>query len=468
MESNNDVCGACNRDFNARHNFVKCNLCSTNFHLACASVKYAWLNVIEDCDNLLWLCDKCKSTVCSNNAHFKAEITTLNKEIDCLSLEKQLTSKTVEDLEYTSLLLQSMIKNKVLLELKQTWESKLLASKAVQSEQEERVKKQEQQHAASNGFPKVVNNPVPQGVPVQQQPTQQPIAPQIQQIVETKQVPIQITLPPQPGSDGTQRVLTIQVPASALQGNQLQKVLTGPVITATMGLPVTIASSLLQQHVNAALSSQQQAQGQQPTVLKTVGQTDGNCDYEDGAGCSQVRSNDMQIENILVKKIVQGDSMDNDDSDEGFSIEIIVPTTKRNRIVSSQSKRTTHQRPTPGTSSSADPTHPAQCDGAADTSDDDDDASDDADGDDDDPDDDKQDDDDEMEDEGGEEEPLNSEDDVTDDDPADLFETDNIVVCQYDKIIRNRNKWKFYLKDGIMNLNGTDYVFQKATGDAEW
>ena len=33
-----------------------------------------------------------------------------------------------------------------------------------------------------------------------------------------------------------------------------------------------------------------------------------------------------------------------------------------------------------------------------------------------------------------EEEPLNSEDDVTDDDPTDLFDTDNVVVCQYDKV----------------------------------
>lgn len=35
---------------------------------------------------------------------------------------------------------------------------------------------------------------------------------------------------------------------------------------------------------------------------------------------------------------------------------------------------------------------------------------------------------------GAEEEPLNSEDDVTDEDAADLFETDNVVVCQYDKV----------------------------------
>ncbi|OWF53124.1 Transcription initiation factor IIA subunit 1 [Mizuhopecten yessoensis] len=55
---------------------------------------------------------------------------------------------------------------------------------------------------------------------------------------------------------------------------------------------------------------------------------------------------------------------------------------------------------------------------------------------------------------GEEEEPLNSEDDVSDEDPIELFDTENVVVCQYDKINRNKNKWKFHLKDGIMNLNG--------------
>lgn len=70
--------------------------------------------------------------------------------------------------------------------------------------------------------------------------------------------------------------------------------------------------------------------------------------------------------------------------------------------------------------------------------------------------------------EGVEEEPLNSEDDVSDEDPTDLFDTDNVVVCQYDKIARTRNRWKFHLKDGIMNLNSKDYVFHKANGDSEW
>lgn len=35
---------------------------------------------------------------------------------------------------------------------------------------------------------------------------------------------------------------------------------------------------------------------------------------------------------------------------------------------------------------------------------------------------------------GEDEEPLNSEDDVSDEEPNELFETDNVVVCQYDKV----------------------------------
>merc|ERR1711872_761713 len=100
-----------------------------------------------------------------------------------------------------------------------------------------------------------------------------------------------------------------------------------------------------------------------------------------------------------------------------------------------------------------------QLDGLEDTSDEDDDE---------DKDDDDIDPDGEDEDEGAEEEPLGSEDDISDEDASELFETENVVVCQYDKISRTRNKWKFNLKDGIMNLNGKDYVFSRAHGEAEW
>jgi hypothetical protein len=118
----------------------------------------------------------------------------------------------------------------------------------------------------------------------------------------------------------------------------------------------------------------------------------------------------------------------------------------------------------------------SQVDGpTGDDSSDDDDDLDNVDDDDDDDNDDDDDDDDsddkeeeENEDGGADEEPLGTEDDISDEDPADLFDTENVVVCQYDRITRARNRWKFHLKDGIMNLNGRDYVFQKANGDAEW
>jgi len=117
----------------------------------------------------------------------------------------------------------------------------------------------------------------------------------------------------------------------------------------------------------------------------------------------------------------------------------------------------------------------SQVDGPHEDSSDDDDDLDNVDDDDDDDADDDDDDDDDLdkedednEDGGAEEEPLGSDDDISDEDPADLFDTENVVVCQYDRITRARNKWKFHLKDGIMNLNGRDYVFQKANGDAEW
>lgn len=68
--------------------------------------------------------------------------------------------------------------------------------------------------------------------------------------------------------------------------------------------------------------------------------------------------------------------------------------------------------------------------------------------------------------------PLNSDDDLTEpgtpDSNADMFDTDNVIVCQYDKITRIKNRWKFHLKDGIMNINAKDYLFSKANGDAEW
>ncbi|EKM54734.1 uncharacterized protein PHACADRAFT_258769 [Phanerochaete carnosa HHB-10118-sp] len=53
------------------------------------------------------------------------------------------------------------------------------------------------------------------------------------------------------------------------------------------------------------------------------------------------------------------------------------------------------------------------------------------------------------------------------DDPTGGAETD-IVFCTYDKVARVKNKWKCILKDGMIHVNGKDYLFAKCTGEFEW
>lgn len=66
-------------------------------------------------------------------------------------------------------------------------------------------------------------------------------------------------------------------------------------------------------------------------------------------------------------------------------------------------------------------------------------------------------------------EDITSEDDEPNTlDPEALFDTENILVCQYEKIVKAKNKWKLLLKSGIMTVNEKDYVFQKCGGDANW
>jgi transcription initiation factor TFIIA large subunit len=61
---------------------------------------------------------------------------------------------------------------------------------------------------------------------------------------------------------------------------------------------------------------------------------------------------------------------------------------------------------------------------------------------------------------------INSELDEEEDEEAE--QTDHIILCQFEKVTRIKNKWKCILKDGIMNINGKDYLFNKANGDFEW
>jgi len=70
------------------------------------------------------------------------------------------------------------------------------------------------------------------------------------------------------------------------------------------------------------------------------------------------------------------------------------------------------------------------------------------------------DDDDDINEEGREDpNPLCSDDDVSDDEPEKLFETENIVLCQYDKVKSNvflNKKVKFveFLRSLVRKING--------------
>ncbi|XP_037934511.1 transcription initiation factor IIA subunit 1-like [Teleopsis dalmanni] len=186
---------------------------------------------------------------------------------------------------------------------------------------------------------------------------------------------VNITLPAQPGSENTEpRVLTVQVPASALQENQLQQILTSQLISSIICLPTRLAHYALQQHITAAL----QKKGIQK--FNPSKQLDGKL----------VDTTDEE------ESDVSEDLIDEDDED--------IDKDEYEDIENSD---------------------------------------------------------------GTEEEPLDSRDDISDDESTDL-DTENVIVCQYDKITHLRNKWKFYLRSGIMNIAGKDYVFQKSNGSAIW
>jgi len=70
-------------------------------------------------------------------------------------------------------------------------------------------------------------------------------------------------------------------------------------------------------------------------------------------------------------------------------------------------------------------------------------------------------------------EAINS--DLDDSDTGDEEDADDggggesdIVFCTYDKVARVKNKWKCILKDGMIHVNGKDYLFAKCTGEFEW
>ncbi|GAB1526856.1 transcription factor IIA subunit alpha [Rhizoctonia solani] len=71
-------------------------------------------------------------------------------------------------------------------------------------------------------------------------------------------------------------------------------------------------------------------------------------------------------------------------------------------------------------------------------------------------------------------EEIGSDLDDSDDSDADDVENEgageagDYVFCTYDKVQRVKNKWKCVLKDGMIHVNGKDYLFMKCNGEFEW
>ncbi|KAI5818362.1 transcription factor IIA, alpha/beta subunit [Pyronema omphalodes] len=69
------------------------------------------------------------------------------------------------------------------------------------------------------------------------------------------------------------------------------------------------------------------------------------------------------------------------------------------------------------------------------------------------------------------EDAINSDLDDPEDDEIDNDDEDEVpqrMLCMYDKVQRTKNKWKCVLKDGVLTINGREYVFHKANGEYEW
>eukprot|EP00041_Stephanoeca_diplocostata_P012077 m.201261 g.201261 ORF g.201261 m.201261 type:complete len:255 (+) comp18799_c0_seq1:366-1130(+) len=73
---------------------------------------------------------------------------------------------------------------------------------------------------------------------------------------------------------------------------------------------------------------------------------------------------------------------------------------------------------------------------------------------------------------GEEDDALGSSDDgfnSDDDEDADEEDEDeNFMICQFEKVNRTKNRYRCQLKNAIMQINGTDYMFRKVQGEWEW
>ncbi|XP_076262426.1 transcription initiation factor IIA subunit 1-like isoform X1 [Rhynchophorus ferrugineus] len=352
----------------------------------------------------------------------------------------------------------------VLQELKTLWETKLANTKAVEDVKEidKLIAVNKNQKTQQNPIQHNFLNPLAQqhnsvnNQPIGQVPPNNHI-PQAVAFPEWKRVPVKLTIPSPSGCNTPdKRILSIYVPELFLQADHLKSILTGPIISKALNLSLDAATTFLQDQINNTFIKHQQAtnivninMGVNPS---SIIQTDGNASFVDVPSSSQP-NNSSVIEMRNKHRKQKSDSHFKNTCTKDYSA-LSVPLYECQSF--SVESEIINCRIYQG-----DGSHDSSDDEQIDDEDEDDNDNEDAD--------DAADENDDGNQEVIEDEPLNSEDDVSDaDGTEESFDTENVIVCQFDKITRARNRWKFHLKDGIMNLNGEDYVFQKANGDAEW
>uniref|UniRef100_A0A8C0FFI9 General transcription factor IIA subunit 1 n=6 Tax=Neoaves TaxID=3078114 RepID=A0A8C0FFI9_BUBBB len=378
------------------------------------------------------------------------ELASTNKFLFSPKLYRSVIEDVINDVR--EVFLDEGVDEQVLMELKTLWENKLMQSKAVDgfhSEeqqlllqvQQQQQQQQQQQHHHHHHH----TQPQPQQTVQQQSQPQQVLIPASQQAPQQQVIVPDSKLIPHMNASGMSAAATAATLALPAGVTPVQQILTNSgqilqVVRTANGAQYIIQpqqSVVLQQQV---IPQMQPGGVQAPVIQQVLAPIPG--------GISQQTGVIIQPQQILFTG----------NKTQVIPTTVAAPTPAQAQIPAAGQQQPQQQQ--------AQPQAPLvlQVDGAGDTS------SEEEEDEEEDYDDDEEED---KEKDGGEdgqveEEPLNSEDDVSDEEGQELFDTENVVVCQYDKIHRSKNKWKFHLKDGIMNLNGRDYVFSKAIGDAEW
>ncbi|XP_041950200.1 transcription initiation factor IIA subunit 1 isoform X1 [Alosa alosa] len=355
--------------------------------------------------------------------------------------------------EVRELFLDEGVDEQVLMELRTLWENKLMQSKAVEgfhTEEQQALQAQQQQQAQ-----------------------------QVQQSQQQTQTQHQVILPPQ--QQAPQQQVIVQDPKilQAMNATGMSFLQSAAATAATLALPTGVgpyqqlitSQGQILQVVRAANGAQYIIQPQQQVVL----QQQVLPQMQPGVQAPVIQQVLTPLQGGIPQQtgvIIQPQQIvlaGNKVQQNAQVMQTATMTTQPGQVSAAQVQAQSQQQQQPQQQQQQQPAQQQppmmlQVDGAGDTSSEEDEEEEDEYDEDEDEDKDK----DGGEDGQVEEEPLNSSDDVSDEEDQELFDTENVVVCQYDKIHRSKNKWKFTLKDGIMNLNGRDYVFSKAIGDAEW